>query len=82
MDVSGIIEALGKFFNSGIGFALIWAGMVGVFLWLASKYNPFQETWKKYEGSIITGIKLARRRFPMARPTPAWRSSTRRCGSF
>jgi hypothetical protein len=64
MDVSGIIEALGKFFNSGIGFALIWAGMVGVFLWLASKFNPFQETWKKYEGSIITGIKLAEKQIP------------------
>ena len=64
MDASGIIEAVGKFLNSGFGFALVWAGMVGVFLWLASRYNPFQEAWKKYEGSIITGIKLAEKQIP------------------
>ena len=59
MDVNGILEALGNFFNSSFGFALVWAAMVGVFVWLTSRYNPFQEAWKKYEGSIITGIKLA-----------------------
>jgi len=64
MDASGIIEAVGKFLNSGFGFALVWAGLVGVFLWLASRYNPFQEAWKKYEGSIITGIKLAEKQIP------------------
>ncbi len=64
MDVNGIIEAVGKFFNSSIGFALVWAAMVGLFLWLTSRYNPFQETWKKYEGSIITGIKLAEKEIP------------------
>jgi len=59
MDVNAIIEAVGKFFNSGFGFAVIWAGMVGLFLWLASRFNPFHEKWKQWEGSIITGIKLA-----------------------
>ena len=59
MTAQTIIEALGQFFNSGFGFAVTWAAMVGFFIFLASKLNPFQEAWKKYEGSIITGIKLA-----------------------
>ena len=59
MDVTAIFEGIGKFFNSGFGFAVTWAAVVGFFIFLASKLNPFQEAWKKYEGSIITGIKLA-----------------------
>lgn len=59
MTAQTIIEALGQFFNSGFGFAVTWAAMVGFFIFLTSKLNPFQEAWKKYEGSIITGIKLA-----------------------
>ena len=64
MDFSAIIQAVGKFFNSGFGFALVWAAVVGFFIFLASKFNPFQEAWKKYEGSIITGIKLAEKQIP------------------
>jgi len=64
MDFNGLIEGAGKFLNSGIGFALVWAGMVGLFMWLASKFNPFQEKWKAWEGSIITGIKLAEKEIP------------------
>ena len=64
MDFNGLIEGAGKFFNSGIGFALVWAGLVGLFMWLASRFNPFQEKWKAWEGSIITGIKLAEKEIP------------------
>jgi len=64
MDVNAIIEALTGFFNSSFGFAVVWAGMVGFFIFLTSKYNPLQEAWKKYEGSIITGIKLAEKQVP------------------
>ena len=64
MDVNAILEALGQFFNSGVGFALIWAAMVGFFIFLASRFNPLQEAWKKYEGSIITGIRLAEKQIP------------------
>ena len=64
MDVNAIIEAVGKFFNSSFGFAVTWAAVVGFFIFLASKLNPFQEAWKKYEGSIITGIKLAEKQIP------------------
>lgn len=64
MDFNAVFEAIGSFFNSGLGFALIWAAMVGVFMWLASRFNPFQEKWKQWEGSIITGIKLAEKEIP------------------
>jgi len=64
MNVNGIIEALSQFFNSPFGFALIWAAVVGLFIFLASRLNPFQDAWKKYEGSIITGIKLAEKQIP------------------
>ena len=64
MDVSAILESLSSFFNTGFGFAITWLVMVGVFLWLASKFNPFQEKWKEWEGSIITGIKLAEKEIP------------------
>ena len=64
MDWNGIIQGVTQFFNSSFGFALIWAGVVGLFIWLASRYNPFQEKWKEWEGSIITGIKLAEKNIP------------------
>ncbi|MFW6153737.1 MAG: hypothetical protein ACOC95_00805 [Planctomycetota bacterium] len=59
MDVTAIFDSLNTFFNSPVGFAVLWATMVGLFMFLASRFNPFQATWKAWEGSIITGIKLA-----------------------
>ena len=59
MDMTSIGNGLWNLLNSPFGFAVIWAAVIGVFIFLAGKYNPFQEAWKKYEGSIITGIKLA-----------------------
>jgi len=64
MDWNATFDAVVKFFNSSFGFAVVWAAMVGFFIFLASKYNPLQEAWKKYEGSIITGIKLAEKQIP------------------
>ena len=64
MDVSAILESLGNLLNSGFGFALIWAALVFLFFWLSSKFNPFQEKWHEWEGSIITGIKLAEKEIP------------------
>lgn len=64
MNAETIINALGQFFSSGFGFAITWAAVVGFFIFLASKFNPLQEAWKKYEGSIITGIKLAEKQVP------------------
>jgi len=62
MDVNAIIEGVGKFLNSSFGFAVAWAAVVGFFIFLASK------AWKKYEGSIITGIKLAEKQIPHDTP--------------
>jgi len=64
MNWTAFVSALADFFNSGFGFALIWAGLVVLFAWLSSKWNPFEKTWEKYEGSIITGIKLAEKNVP------------------
>ena len=64
MEGNAILNGVWTFLNSGIGFAIIWAAMVGFFIFLASKFNPLQEKWKQYEGSIITGIKLAEKQIP------------------
>ena len=64
MDGNAILNGVWTFLNSGIGFAIIWAAMIGFFIFLASKFNPLQEKWKQYEGSIITGIKLAEKQIP------------------
>jgi hypothetical protein len=64
MDGNTIFNGIWTFLNSGIGLAIIWAAMVGFFLFLASRFNPWQEKWKQYEGSIITGIKVAEKEIP------------------
>ena len=64
MDGNTILSGIWTFLNSGIGVAIVWAALVGFFLFLASKFNPLQEKWKQYEGSIITGIKLAEKQIP------------------
>lgn len=64
MDGNAILNGVWTFLNSGIGFTLVWSAMVGFFIFLASKFNPLQEKWKQYEGSIITGIKLAEKQIP------------------
>jgi hypothetical protein len=64
MDGNTILSGIWTFLNSGIGFAIVWAALVGFFLFLASKFNPLQEKWKQYEGSIITGIRLAEKQIP------------------
>ena len=64
MDIGVVIEAICRLLSSGFGIAVAWAAAVGFFLWLASRLNPFQERWKEWEGSIITGIKLAEKQIP------------------
>jgi hypothetical protein len=68
MDGSTILNGVWTFLNSAIGFAVIWAAMVGFFIFLASRFNPLQEKWKEWEGSIITGIKLAEKQIPDTTP--------------
>ena len=70
MDVNEILNGIGTFLNSGIGFVLIWAALVWLFIWLTSRHNPFQEQWRQWEGSIITGIRLAEKQIPDDVPHP------------
>ena len=64
MTIATIIDSLNSFMNSGLGFGILWLLLVGTFMWLSSKFNPFQEKWKQWESSIITGIKLAEKEIP------------------
>ena len=64
MDFGAILSGIGQFFNSPAGLSLAWAAIVGFFIFLASRFNPLQEKWKAWEGSIITGIKLAEKQIP------------------
>jgi hypothetical protein len=70
MDVNALFSHIWTFLNSGIGFVLIWAALVWVFIWLTSRHNPFQEKWRQWEGSIITGIRLAEKQIPNDVPHP------------
>ena len=69
MDSNTNITGIWTFLNSGVGFAVIWAAMIGFFMFLVSKFNPLQEKWKQYEGSIITGIRLAEKQIPDDTPS-------------
>lgn len=64
MDFGAILSGIGQFFKSPAGLSLCWAAIVGFFIFLASRFNPWREKWKQYEGSIITGIKLAEKQIP------------------
>jgi len=64
MENSSVLNLVWIFCNSGMGTALAWMVLLGVFYWLTSKYNPFQEKWKAYEGTIITAIRLAEKQIP------------------
>ena len=68
MDTQSLLPILDHLFNSGLGLGVIWLLLVLLFFWLASKFNPFQEKWRQWEGSIITAIKLAEKAIPNDTP--------------
>ena len=68
MNDNSILDAILDILNSGFGFMLAWVTIMAAFFWLASKFNPFEEKWKAWEGSIITGIKLAEKQIPNDTP--------------
>ena len=68
MDGNIIIRGIWAFMNSGIGYFMLATSTLAFFVFLASRANPLQEQWKKYEGSIITGIKLAEKQIPNDTP--------------
>lgn len=68
MDTQSLIQIIDHVFNSGLGLVIIWLLLMLLFFWLASKFNPFQEKWRQWEGSIITAIKLAEKSIPNDTP--------------
>jgi hypothetical protein len=64
MQEHTIYNAIMTFLNSAVGLTVLWAAMVGLFWYLASRFNPLQDKWKQYEGSIITAIRLAEKQIP------------------
>ena len=69
MDTAALLDTLDTLLNSAFGFAVTWTALVAVFFWLASRFNPFQEKWREWEGSIITAIKLAEKEIPDDTPS-------------
>ena len=64
MNTTELLEIAIDLSHSPLGFSLLWVGLITLFFWLASRFNPFQEKWKQYEGSIITAIRLAEQQIP------------------
>ncbi len=54
-----ILEILSTILNSAIGVLLGMMTVIVTVFWLLSKLDPFHDQWRQWEGSIITGIKLA-----------------------
>lgn len=64
MTIDSLLQLISGFFNSSFGFMLTMvATMAGVF-WLLARLDPFEDKWRKWEGSIITAIKLAEKQIP------------------
>lgn len=60
MNWEGILEGLWNVLNSPAAIALV----AGVVLWLLNKLYASKPGWRKYEGAIISGIKLAEKEIP------------------
>ena len=64
MTIENTLDVLDSFFNSAFGFMLAMAATFALIFWILGKINPFDEKWRQWEGSIITGIKLAEKQIP------------------
>jgi hypothetical protein len=62
--VESILHALWTGLNSGAGLAVVWIAAVVVVFLCINKLSPLHKAWEKYEGTIITAIKLAEREIP------------------
>ena len=54
-----LLNGIWAFMDSGVGFAVIWIGAFALTFLFINKLSPFNKAWEKYEGAIITAIKLA-----------------------
>jgi len=59
MILESLLEILSLLLNSVLGVLLGMALVITSVFWLLSKLDPFHDQWRQWEGSIITGIKLA-----------------------
>jgi len=71
MDI--ILNGIWMFLNSSIGFVLIWVGTLALTFIFLNKLSPFYKAWEKYEGTIITAIKLAEKAIPDDTPNAGLR---------
>lgn len=71
MDI--ILSGIWTFLNSAFGFTLIWVAAIVLVFFFLNKLSPFHKAWEKYEGAIITAIKLAEKAIPADTPNAGLR---------
>lgn len=71
MTMHFIASSIWIFLNSGVGLLLIWCLLIALSIHLLYRFNPYQEKWRQYEGSIITAIKLAEKQIKCNSPNSA-----------
>lgn len=68
-----ILTGLWTFLNSPFGFVLIWIVALALTFLFLNKLSPLHKAWEKYEGAIITAIKLAEKAIPDGTPNAGLR---------
>ena len=63
-----LLNTLAAFLNSSAGFAVIWLIAIAMLILFMHRLSPFHKAWEKYEGAIITAIKLAEKDIPGTLP--------------
>lgn len=64
MTIDNLLELISGFFNSSFGFMITMVASMAAVFWMLAKLDPFEAKWRKWEGSIITAIKLAEKQIP------------------
>ena len=60
MNMTSILEAVWAALNSPAGITAV----AGLILWALNRLYAKKPAWKKYEGTIIAGVKFAEKRIP------------------
>jgi hypothetical protein len=66
MDV--LPDIVSAFFNSAVGFFVSMLAFMIVGFYLMNRIVPLSHAWQRYEGTIITAIKLAEKAIPHDTP--------------
>lgn len=59
--------------ETSLGFAVIWIATFSLVYLFINRLSPFHRKWEEYEGTIITGIKLAEKAIPSDVPNAGLR---------